>query len=363
MNPTKIGYFAETNGNWGGASRVLFTNLRLLDRSRFEPVVLLSGPGPAQSLLAEMGIAHEVWGPLTEPNRILSYARALLRSCLWLKRHRIRLVHMNRANSWRPAELLAIRACGVPIITHFHTVNQDHAPATRWSSAIAAVSKYVAQHSDTQGVPTHIVHNAVDLPRFSGGYSLRDSLDIRSDHCVVSFIGQIREIKGVADFVRMAMHIPGDDIRFLIAGQCRDKAVMSDAYTEAELQRLIADDPRIRYCGYVERVEDIYRTTDILVVPSRWQEPFGLIAIEAGAAGIPVVATHSGGLPEVIVDGITGFLAEIGHTEAMSHQVQALVRDPALRSRMGQAARARVEQEFTYKPVRDLEQLYDSLLT
>lgn len=362
MQTHKICFFAGTHGNWGGASRVLFTNLRLLDRNRFTPIVLLSAHGPAEILLDEMGIHHEVWGPLTEPGRPLQYIRSMLRTCIWLKRKKVSIVHLNRANDWRPAELLAMRICRIPVVTHFHTVNIDHAPATRWSTAIAAVSRYVALHSDTQAVPTSVIYNTVELGRFSRGNNLRSSLNIAKDQIVVSFLGQIREIKGIADFVAMAKQVLGVDVRFLIAGQCRDMATISDAYTEDDLQNLISGDLRIRYCGYVEQVEDIYQTSDIVVIPSRWEEPFGLIAIEAGAASLPVVATRVGGLPEVIIEGTTGLLVAPGDIAAMAYHVDALVNNAKLRTDMGKAARIRVEQEFTDKPILALEGLYDSLL-
>jgi glycosyltransferase involved in cell wall biosynthesis len=308
-----------------------------------------------------MGIECQVWGRLTEPGNHLKYLRAMFRMFVWLKRQRIELFHLNRANDWRPAELLAIRLSKIPVVTHFHTVNLDHAPATRWSNAIAAVSHYVAEHSDTQGVPTQVIHNTVELGRFTQGKDIRSQLRIQADQVVVSFVGQIREIKGIADFIDMAKQIPGEHVHFLIAGQCRKKAGIEDAYTEDELLQKITCDPRIQYCGYQERVEDIYLTSDIVVIPSRWQEPFGLIAIEAGAASRPVVATRSGGLPEIIVDGVTGLLAEIGDTQVLAKHVQTLINDRQRRADMGAAARHRVEQEFTQKPIRRLEALYDSL--
>ncbi len=341
---------------------MLFTNLRLLDRQRFDPIVLLSGHGPAEALLEELGIEYKIWGPLTEPGNHLNYLRALFRTLFWFKRQKIELVHLNRANAWRPAELLALRISGIPVVTHFHTVNLDRAPCTRWSSAIAAVSNYVAQHSDTQGVPTTVIYNTVDTNRFSNGQDMRSQFGIANDQIVVGFVGQIRKIKGVDDFIGMAKHIAGDHVRFLIAGECRDKKSIDDAFTREELQSRIVEDPRIIYCGYVDNVEDIYRSTDILVVPSRWEEPFGLICIEAGAAGLPVIATRQGGLPEVIEDGITGLIVAAGAVLTMAHQVQKLVEDPKLRAAMGEAARIRVEREFTDKPVRALEDLYVSLL-
>ena len=70
----------------------------------------------------------------------------------------------------------------------------------------------------------------------------------------------------------------------------------------------ILNDRRILYVGYRSDVENIYRSADILVMPSRWQEPFGLINIEAGAARRPMVASRVGGIPEVIRDGENGLL-------------------------------------------------------
>lgn len=334
----------------------------MLDLSRFTPIVLLTAHGPAEALLDEIGIQHEVWGPFTEPGHPFRYLLALLRALRWLKQQKVNLVHLNRANDWRPAELLAMRFLGIPVVTHFHTVNIDCAPATRWSTVIAAVSAHVAQHSATQNIPAHVIYNAVELARFSRGDDLRQQLDIDQDEVVVSFVGQIREIKGIADFVSMAKKVTGEKTRFLIAGQCRDKAAMGDAYSEDELHELISGDPRIKYCGYVDQVESIYKTSDVIVVPSRWEEPFGLVCIEAGAAGLPVVATRAGGLPEVIVDGVTGLLVDIGDIQAMSEQVQTLLDNAPLRARLGKAARIRVEEEFTDKPVRALENLYESLL-
>lgn len=362
MKPHKICYFAGTAGDWGGASRVLFTNLRFLDRARFEPVVLLSGHGPAEQLLEQLGISYQVWGALTEPHRWHSYLGAIIRAALWFKQHGIDLVHMNRANDWRPAELLAARLCRIPVIYHFHTVNHDRAPATRMATGILAVSEYVAEHSDTLGVPTRVIYNTVDPVRFEHASQIRDNWALDEHHVVVTFVGQIRKIKGIEDFVAMARQVRGEQVRFLIVGECRYQYIQADAYTEEELLALIACDERIRYCGYQSRIQDVYYSSDIVVVPSRWQEPFGLVNIEAGAAAKAVVATRVGGIPEVIVDSETGYLVDVGDVNAMAAKVQALVDDAEKRQSLGRAARVRVLRDFTGLPVRLMEEYYLSLI-
>ncbi len=363
MEAVRICYFSGSHGDWGGASRVFFTNLRLLDRSRFEPIVLLPAHGPAEKILDDLAIPHQVWGMLQEPGNLLRYFKAFLRAVLWYRKERVQLVHMNRANDWRPAELLAAKFCRIPIITHFHTVNHDRAPATAMASAIAAVSDFVARESHTLGVPVTVIHNAVNIKRFSGGRNIRNYLGLVDKQVIVTFVGQIRGIKGVEDFIEMAKRVRGEEVGFLVAGQCRNQPGIGDALSKEQLEALIAGDARIHYCGYQSNIEDVYHSSDIVVVPSRWEEPFGLVLIEAAAAGKPVVATRVGGIPEVVRDGIWGCLVDKGDVESLASRVQLLVENPLMREEFSKAALKHAEQEFTKNPVRKLEQLYSSLLS
>jgi glycosyltransferase involved in cell wall biosynthesis len=198
--------------------------------------------------------------------------------------------------------------------------------------------------------------------RFDQAASLREELGLAGSDVVVSFIGQIRESKGIGAFLRMARSLTGPALRFLVVGECRDRAVIADAYDAARLHREIAGDERIQYLGYRDDVERVFRTSDIVVVPSCWGEPFGLVAIEAGAAGVPVVATRDGGLPEVIRDGESGLLVDVGDGSALAGAVEKLAAAPELRATMGRRARQIVEAEYTTMPVRRLERLYLELL-
>jgi glycosyltransferase involved in cell wall biosynthesis len=359
--PLRVLYFAGTHGDWGGASRALFSTLSLLDRSRFEPIVALTMEGPARAILARMGIECVIWGSMTEYRSPIQYAAAVVRALSWLRRRRIDLVHMNRANDWRPAEHVAARLLRMPIVTHFHTVNLDKAPATRLSSAIAAVSDYVARNSALLGVPVHVIQNSIDPARFAGGKDIRDELGVDRTDVLVTFAGQIRRIKGVDLFVAAAKRVAGENLKVLVVGACRRGAGIDDAYMEDEFRELIASDRRIVYAGYREDMPDVYHSSDVVVMPSRWAEPFGLVLIEAGMAMKPVVATAVGGVPEVVRDGETGYLVPPEDIAVLADRIQALVNDPELRRKMGSAARARVLSEFTTRPVRELERLYQSL--
>src|SRR4029079_9670639 len=111
-----ICYLSAAAGDWGGASRVLFTNLRLIDRSRYEPLVLLPGDGPIIPLLNELGIRHAIWGKHHEPAGWVRDMRDVIRAARFFRRNGVDLLHINHANYWRPAEIVAARLLGIPVV-------------------------------------------------------------------------------------------------------------------------------------------------------------------------------------------------------------------------------------------------------
>ena len=354
MPPRRVCFYTGSSNDWGGASRVIYANLRRLDLDRVEPIVLLSGEGPIRSELEARGMRCIAWGPLTEPSGVGQYLRAIFRMMRLLRRERIALLHINH-RFWRPAEVLAARLMRVPVLVHFHLVGKEtHSFVNRCRAAIC-VSRYVAEHSEPPALAKEIIYNSVDLSRFEDGRDQRAAWGLDASQVVVSYLGQIRDIKGVQDFIAMAHRLPHRDVRFLIAGECRDPAKFPGSYSTNDLSDMIGEDARIRYLGYVERVEDVYQSSDIVVVPSRWQEPLGLISLEAGACGKPVVATRVGGIPEIVQHGETGLLVEPADVASLAASVRRLVEDKSLREAMGRRGRERVVERFTSQPVREFE--------
>jgi glycosyltransferase involved in cell wall biosynthesis len=359
MTPKTICYFVGTHADWGGASRVLFHVIRNVDKNRFRPIVMLTQEGSATRELEKLGISCQIWPTHDLVEGRFRYALGLIRSARFFRKQKVDIIHLNYACiGWRPAELVAARLLGIPVIDHVHIAPDVPYPALKDAKAIVAVSKFVADHTKGGSVPVEVIYNAVDMSRFCGT-PIRSKLGIPESAVIVSLHGQMRRIKGVEMFVELARRIPDENVRFLMTGPLRPG--QEGAYTLDELKDLIRFDKRISYLGYVDNVQDIYATTDIVVMPSQWEETFGLILIEAGANRKPAVATRVGGIPEVIIDNETGFLVDQHDIDSMTRCVKLLIKDPALREKMGNRAREVIEEQFTTKPMIEIEAVYDRL--
>jgi glycogen(starch) synthase len=106
-------------------------------------------------------------------------------------------------------------------------------------------------------------------------------------------------------------------------------------------------------------VPELINTASVVVVPSRWDEPFGLVALEAALMARPVVATRAGGLAEVVEHGITGFVIEKDDVVALASAVVHLLEHPGEADRIGSAARRRALERFAWDGcVDEYERLY-----
>lgn len=200
---------------------------------------------------------------------------------------------------------------------------------------VVAISDASAEGLRRGGLRPLVVPNGVPLPDERHEPRDRDAL-------VVGMLGTVSQRKGSDVFVeairRLRTRLPA--ARYRMIGACVEGPERRWAEQVVRAARAAGVHYVVRREGYAE-----LREWDIAVVASR-DEPFGLVAAEAMALGLPVVATRTGGLPEVIGPE-AGLLVEPGDPGALASAIVRLARDPQLRARCGRAGRARVEQRFT----------------
>jgi glycosyltransferase involved in cell wall biosynthesis len=152
------------------------------------------------------------------------------------------------------------------------------------------------------------------------------------DPPIVLFTGEPSLLKGFPHFLQMTdiVRKQFSECRFVFTGGKR--AAIGNAHGLGLLA--------------IPQLRDQYARSSIVVVPSLWQEPFGLVLLEAMASGKPVVAYRSGAVSEIVADGETGFVVERGNVEQLGQRVLDLLKNPGLARKMGEAGRQRAVREF-----------------
>ncbi len=137
------------------------------------------------------------------------------------------------------------------------------------------------------------------------------------------------------------------ELVFVIAGDGDDRDRLE------QLARTRGLSHRVIFKGAVsdEELVELYKNCDVFLMPSS-QEGFGIVFLEAMAFKKPVIGGNHGGTPEVILDNETGFLVEHGDVDALAQRIAVLLNDPELCKRMGEAGRRRVEENYTFEPLR-----------
>jgi glycosyltransferase involved in cell wall biosynthesis len=179
---------------------------------------------------------------------------------------------------------------------------------------------------------------------------------------VIGIVGQIGAWKGHEDFLRAAHLLAQQGLTFTLA-VFGDGAPEYKTYFD-QLAAELGLTSRLTHHGYLSSKAAIYEAIDILAVPSRFEDPYPTVVMEAAAFGVPVVGSDRGGLPELIVDGETGFVVPVENPAALAEKFAILIQDPSLREKQRGAALTRAATVFQQeRMIEDFTEMAQTLLS
>ena len=302
------------------------------------------------------------------------------------------------------AGVLASQLWGVPYVLTIHSLEPlrpwkveqlgrgYHLSAWMERTAIEGAHAVVAVSEGTRedvlrlfDVPpgrVHVIHNGIDPTEYRPTASTLAHTDVLRRHGIdpalpfVLFVGRITRQKGILHLVR-AIPLIDRSVQVVLCAGAPDTPEIG-AEMAAAVASVAASRPGVVWIREMlprADVIELYSHAAVFCCPSVY-EPFGIINLEAMACETPVVASAVGGIPEVVVANETGLLIDPGlvpgtfdpsdpaaFTAALAHGINRLVADPALRRRMGEAGRRRVEQHFSWDAIAERTlALYRSLL-
>lgn len=282
-----------------------------------------------------------------EVGGLLRATRALVRGC---EGRRPDLLYCNSGRAAQAA-WLAARWLGVPRVAHLHAPFHrryfwlwglwDAAALVFASEATRAAS--LSPHRRTP--PSHVVRNGVDLSRFRPAEArepeVRRALGLGADELVIGQIGSLIRRKGADVLLRAFATVrAAAPARLVLAGDGPERGALQD------LARSLGVADATVFAGEVARPERLLRSGfDVTVLAAR-EESLPLSLLEAAACGAAIVCTAVGGNVEVVTDGETGLVVPPDDPTTLAAALVRMARDPALRTRLGAAARARATAEF-----------------
>jgi len=275
------------------------------------------------------------------------------------------------AAAYMAKKILEEEGRSIPVITTLHgtditLVGRDktYAPVAAFSinqsDAITAVSNNLRKETYstfTIGKEIEVIYNFVDVARF-------DKKPIDAFRKVIAPQGErilmhasnFRKIKRVQDVIRVFHNVNKEKpSKLLLVGDGPERPMAEELARELG----ICDD--VRFVGKQQDMEEIFAVTDLFLLPSEY-ESFGLAALEAMAAGAAVVSTNAGGLPEVIEQGVCGYMADIGDVQAMSNYALDILKDDDRLAMFKDAAKTQAKKFDIHNIIPEYEKLYEAVV-
>jgi len=348
--------------NVGGVERGVVDLARYLVE-RDHKAVMVSNGGRLVKELDMMGARHYKL-PIGEKN-LITMVKMVPRLVNIIKSENIDIVHArSRVPAW--IAFFACRFTKAKFITtaHGYYKNKFTSGVMGWGRLVIAASSVIARHMiDDFGSPferIRLIPRGVDLEQFK----FRPKERKEGDDFVIGIISRITPIKGHAYFIKalsmVSRVIP--KLKVLIVGDSPSGKTKYKEELELLVRRLGLT-RTVEFIGQQDDIPSILSDLDLLVLPTTVPEAFGRVIIEAGASGVPVIASKVGGIVEIIEDGVNGILVPPEDHRALQDAIIKIAKDRDLAQNLILNARDIVEKKFSLEKMADQTlKLYEEVL-
>ncbi|MFH1824879.1 MAG: glycosyltransferase family 4 protein [Candidatus Firestonebacteria bacterium] len=357
----------------GGAEKSLLTIVDNIDKSVFTPFFACDTKGVFAEELRKRNIICEhidyakirILRGVRDTNKRLDEI---------INKYNINLLHGNviRTNLYAS---MAGKRNKIPVVWHIRNlIYKELIDTEKWliflADAVFCNGGKIAERFNLFGKRfkrIKVIYTGIDTKRYNPVLDAKDfrrEFGINPAEIVIMTVGRFGVGKGQEIFLNVAAILSKKhlNLKFMIVGGA---AMPLDAWREIELKKL-AENLNIKdktiFTGFRKDIENMMACADLFILPSYF-EPFGRVLLEAMASGKPVIATSSGGTPEIVTDGVTGLLVPPRDSEKLAEAIDKLITDPDLMKKLSLAGRERAEKIFDIKIcIKTLENEYMKVL-
>jgi len=363
----------DTGIDIGGGENYILTLAKHMPKLGYDLICTCFPGGEFEKVLKESGIESFPLNLSRKGN--LSMAWAMAGFC---RNNKIDIVHAHGATGALAARIASLIPGGIRPITTYHIAITNITDIPFWKKKIFAlfdrstsvvdkkilsvshaVKEIMIREAFFARDRISVLYSGIDVSRFKDRQrgKVRKELCLPDQVTVMGIVARLSEEKGISYLLEAIPHVLKrySNLHLLIAGDGPIKDKLKNLSVRMGLEQ------NVIFLGYRNDIPEFMTDFDLLVMPSL-TEGFPLTLLEGMAAGLPIVATRVGGIPEIITDGIEGILIPPREPDALAKAIIRVLRDKESGKTMGLAARKKVEQEFSVeKMVAETEKVYQSL--
>ena len=365
MNKSRLSVIhVDTERSWrGGQQQVVYLHEGLLQEG-IKSFVLCRPSSALEKYLKEKRLPHMAVSMRNEADLFSAWKIANA-----ARTHGATVVHLHSAHAlslgilstffYGTPKLVGARRVALPIRKNFFSRRKYLTPRVACHVAISEGVRKVMVEDGVDPDKIVTIHSGVDLERMSSVASepgLKRRLGIPEDHLVVGTVAALTREKGYSTLIDAAASVVNQfpKVTFCALGDGAERSLLEARVEEAGLKE------RFLFLGFQKVVAPFFHLFDIYVQPSFF-EGLGTSIMDAQTLGLPVIGSRVGGIPELVVDGLNGFLVEPGDEEGFGLRICEMLESPKLRSEFGDAARQSITSFSVSECVKKSLELYKRL--